>query len=102
VPACALLAAGHAGGRYPVEQLVRQWRAARPELDFDPMGLFARSNRFVALGMRELEAALADHGVSVGEFDVLSALRRAGAPLSLKPSDLADRLLRRLTSGSTK
>jgi DNA-binding MarR family transcriptional regulator len=57
------------------------------------MGLFARSNRFVALGMRKLEAALAEHGVSVGEFDVLSALRRAGEPFSLKPSDLADGLM---------
>jgi DNA-binding MarR family transcriptional regulator len=77
----------------PVDRLVREWRSVRPELDFGPMGLFARSNRFVALGMRKLEAALADHGVSVGEFDVLSALRRAGEPFSLKPSDLADRLM---------
>jgi DNA-binding MarR family transcriptional regulator len=77
----------------PVDRLVREWRSLRPELDFVPMALFARSNRFVALGMRKLEAALADHGVSVGEFDVLSALRRAGEPFSLKPSDLADRLM---------
>ena len=65
----------------------------RPDLDFAPMGLFARSNRFVALATRKLDAALADHGLSVGEFDVLSALRRAGEPFALKPSDLADRLM---------
>lgn len=65
----------------------------RPDLDFDPMGLFARSNRFVVLAMRKLDAALAAHGLSVGEFDVLSALRRAGEPFALKPSGLADRLM---------
>jgi DNA-binding MarR family transcriptional regulator len=77
----------------PVDRLLREWRSVRPELDFGPMGLFARSNRFVALGMRKLEAVLAEHGLSVGEFDVLSALRRATEPSSLKPSDLADRLM---------
>ena len=77
----------------PGARLVREWSSVRPDLDFAPMGLFARSNRFVALGMRKLEAALADHGLSIGDFDVLSALRRAGEPFSVKPSDLADRLM---------
>ena len=43
--------------------------------------------------MRKLDAALAAHGLSIGEFDVLSALRRAGEPFALKPSGLADRLM---------
>ena len=77
----------------PIDQLVHEWRSARPDLDFGPMGLFARSNRFVALAMRKLDAALAAHGLSIGEFDVLSALRRAGEPFALKPSGLADRLM---------
>jgi DNA-binding MarR family transcriptional regulator len=57
------------------------------------MALFARANRFVSLAMRDLDAALADLGLSVGEFDVLSALRRAGEPFTLKPSELADRVM---------
>ena len=77
----------------PVDRLLEDWRKVRPDLDFAPMGLFARSNRVVALGLRRLEAALTDHGISIGEFDVLSALRRADEPFTLKPSDLADRLM---------
>jgi DNA-binding MarR family transcriptional regulator len=77
----------------PAARLVREWSLLRPDLDFAPMGLFARGNRFVALGMRKLEAALADHALSIGDFDVLSALRRVGEPFAARPSDLADRLM---------
>jgi DNA-binding MarR family transcriptional regulator len=77
----------------PVDRLLREWRSVHPELDFAPMGLFAWSNRFVTLGMRQLETSLADHRLSVGEFEVLSALRRSGKPYALKPSELADRLM---------
>jgi DNA-binding MarR family transcriptional regulator len=78
---------------HPVDTLLREWRSARPELDFASMGVFAHSSRFVALGMRKLDTALADHGLSIGDFDVLSALRRIGEPYTLKPSELAGRLM---------
>ncbi len=77
----------------PVERLVAEWQSEHPGLDFGPMALFARSNRFVSLARRKLETALAEHELTVGEFDVLSALRRAGEPFTLKPSELADRLM---------
>jgi DNA-binding MarR family transcriptional regulator len=77
----------------PVDRLVHEWERIRPDLDFGPMALFALSNRFASLGVRQVESALADHGIALGEFDVLSALRRAGQPFSLRPSDLADRLM---------
>jgi DNA-binding MarR family transcriptional regulator len=77
----------------PVDRLVAEWQNVRPDLDFGPMALFARSNRFVTGGLRRLDGALADHGLTVGEFDVLSALRRTGEPFSLKPSELAERLM---------
>ncbi len=57
------------------------------------MALFARCNRFVTLSLRKLEATLAEHGLTLGEFDVLSALRRSGTPFILRPSELADRLM---------
>jgi DNA-binding MarR family transcriptional regulator len=77
----------------PVDRLVAEWQSVRPDLDFGPMALFARSNRFVTLALRQLDAALGEFGLTVGEFDVLSALRRSGEPFTLKPSELADRLM---------
>lgn len=76
-----------------IDELLSEWRSARPDLDFEPMGLFARCNRFTTLSIRQLEMTLAQHGLSVGEFDVLSALRRSGKPFVLRPSQLADRVM---------
>lgn len=76
-----------------IDELLHGWESARPDLELAPMALFARCNRFVTLSMRQLEATLAGHGLSVGEFDVLSALRRSGEPFRLKPSELADRVM---------
>lgn len=76
-----------------VDRLVSDWQTVHPELDFGPMALFARSNRFVGVALRRLDVALGEFGLTVGEFDVLSALRRSGEPFTLKPSELADRLM---------
>ena len=77
----------------PIDELVQGWESTRPDLAFQPMELFARCNRFVMLSIRELEATLIDHGLSIGEFDVLSALRRSGEPFTLRPSELADQVM---------
>lgn len=77
----------------PIDELLRGWESVRPELDFQPMALFARCNRFVTLSLRKLEATLTEHDLSVGEFDVLSALRRSGTPFMLRPSELAERVM---------
>ena len=77
----------------PIDALLEGWESVRPDLEFQPMALFARCNRFVTLSIRKLEATLANHGLSVGEFDVLSALRRNGDPFTLRPSELADRVM---------
>lgn len=77
----------------PIDELVDEWESVHPDLAFEPMALFARCNRFVTLARRRLEATLAGHGLSVGEFDVLSALRRRDDPFVLRPSELADRVM---------
>lgn len=76
-----------------IDAFVGGWRTARPDLDFGSMALFARLNHFVRLGMKSLDAALEAHGLSLAEFDVLSALRRSGEPFVLRPSQLADALM---------
>ncbi len=77
----------------PINDLARSWQEARPDLDFAPMVLFARLNRFVLKSLKSLEAAQAKHGLSLAEFDVLAALRRHGEPFMMRPSELADALL---------
>jgi DNA-binding MarR family transcriptional regulator len=77
----------------PIDDLVGDWAAIRPDLDFQPMSLFARCNRFVMLGMRRLETTLGEHDLTIGDFDVLSSLRRSGDASTLRPSELAERLM---------
>src|SRR3712207_8313691 len=65
-----------------------QWRRERPDLDCSPMGVIGRISqlqREVHLAQR---ATFARHGLDVPSFDVLAALRRAGAPYQLTPTAL--------------
>jgi DNA-binding MarR family transcriptional regulator len=57
------------------------------------MALAARIHRASALLLRRASAAVQRAGLKLGEFDVLSALRRSGAPFSLTPSELAERVM---------
>ena len=63
-----------------VDAIRRQWLALRPDLDVSAMELAARLLRAAALIERETGAYLGGLGLSRGEFDVLTALRRADAP----------------------
>ena len=65
------------------------WRRERPDLDLDVMGTTLRINQLVALALRSVDSVFAPHGINVGEFDVLAALRRGGATASLTPTTLA-------------
>ena len=38
---------------------------------------------------RSIAGVFAGHGLQIGEFDVLAALRRSGDPFMMKPTDLA-------------
>jgi DNA-binding MarR family transcriptional regulator len=77
-----------------VDALLEQWRRERPDLDhLDAMGVFSRLGRLAAHLTRSVEAVIASHGLSIGEFDVLAALRRSGQPFELKPTDLARSLM---------
>ncbi|BCW89403.1 hypothetical protein sos41_25660 [Alphaproteobacteria bacterium SO-S41] len=78
----------------PIDRIIQQWSDQRPDLDLLPMAVFGRINRFAALAGRAIEARLQAHLTGgVAEFDVLAALRRAGPPFALTPSDLARSLM---------
>ena len=81
--------AGPADGPDAVDAVLDQWRRERPDLDVEPMGTVARLGRAAVGVERAVAAELGRHGLSIGEFDVLAALRRAGEPHRLSPTELA-------------
>jgi DNA-binding MarR family transcriptional regulator len=72
-----------------LDETLSAWTQERPDLEFDVMGTFLRLALLMHAGVRVIEDAIAGHGVNLGEFDVLAALRRSGAGASLTPSTLA-------------
>ena len=65
-----------------VDTIMEQWSGARPEADISPLAVLSRIMR---LGKRlnlARASAFAHAGLEPWEFDVLSALRRAGQPLT--------------------
>lgn len=77
----------------PVDAIVEQWSRERPDLELEAMGVVGRLGRLLVVAQREIEAVFTAHGLQRGEFDVLAALRRSGAPFELNPSVLADTLM---------
>lgn len=71
-----------------VDQMMDQWRQARPDLDPSPMGVFGRISRLNRLLERELKKFFDLYGLEFPEFDVLATLYRAGDGGSLKASAL--------------
>ena len=84
--------------RDEVDGLVEAWARERSDLDLDPVEVFSRISRL----SRHLDLARRDaftaHGIESWEFDVLAALRRAGAPYELSPGRLLRETL--VTSGT--
>lgn len=89
---------GAASQRDYVDVILEQWARERPDLDAAPMGTIARVWRLARLSEAATEENFAEHGLSRGGFDVLAALRRAGAPYELSPTELYSSLL--ISSGA--
>ena len=71
-----------------VDRLVSAWQRERPDLDVRPLEVLSRVTRLARHLDRARRAAFAEHELEVWEFDVLAALRRAGAPYVLSPGQL--------------
>ncbi len=81
-----------------VDRLVEAWHRERPELDVQPLEVLSRVTRLARhldIARRE---AFAGQTLETWEFDVLSALRRSGAPYQLSPGRLLRETL--VTSGT--
>lgn len=81
-----------------VDRLVEAWRAERPDLDVEPLHVLSRVSRLARHLDRARRAVFAAHGMESWEFDVLTALRRAGPPYELSPGRLLRATL--VTSGT--
>ena len=84
--------------RDEVDDLVEAWARERDDLDLDALAVFSRISRLARrLDLARREAFNA-HGIESWEFDVLAALRRAGAPYEMSPGRLLRETL--VTSGT--
>lgn len=81
-----------------VDRLVDAWRRERPDMDVSPMHVLSRVSRLAHHLDKARKQAFASHHLEAWEFDVLSALRRAGKPYQLSPGQLVHETL--VTSGT--
>ncbi|GAA1914590.1 MarR family transcriptional regulator TamR [Streptomyces sodiiphilus] len=81
-----------------VDRLVAAWRRERPDLDVEPLEVLSRVSRLARHLDRARRMAFAELGLEPWEFDVLTALRRAGSPYQLSPGQLLTQTL--VTSGT--
>jgi DNA-binding MarR family transcriptional regulator len=84
--------------RDEVDRLVEAWQRERADLDLRPMEVLSRVTRLGHHLDRARRQAFAEHRIESWEFDVLAALRRAGAPYELSPGRLLRETL--VTSGT--
>jgi len=84
--------------RDEVDRLVEAWSRERPDLDVAPMQVLSRVTRLARHLDGARRQAFAAHGLETWEFDVLSALRRAGPPYELSPGTLLRETM--VTSGT--
>ncbi|WP_448631422.1 MarR family winged helix-turn-helix transcriptional regulator [Cellulomonas soli] len=86
------------GARDEVDRIVSAWQRERPDLDVLPLTVLSRVSRLARHLDLARRGAFARHGLETWEFDVLSALRRAGTPYQLSPGALLTQTL--VTSGT--
>ena len=73
------------------EIAAKQWARERPDLPTWPVETVGRLLDAAARVIRDhMNPLLAEAGLQVGEFDVLTPLRRSGEPYMLSPTQLYD------------
>lgn len=81
-----------------VDRIVAAWQRERPDLEVGPLTVFSRVTRLARHLDLARRGAFARNELEPWEFDVLSALRRAGSPYELSPGKLLTQTL--VTSGT--
>lgn len=81
-----------------VDNLLIQWEEERPDLSPESLGIVVRIHHLAKALTDRATLALETVGLSLWEYDVLSALRRQGRPFRLTASELASE--NRLSTGA--
>ena len=76
-----------------VDRIVDAWTHERADLDFAPLQVLSRVGRLSRHLDRARRLAFSASDLESWEFDVLSALRRAGTPYQLSPKALLQQTL---------
>ncbi|WP_424935226.1 MULTISPECIES: MarR family winged helix-turn-helix transcriptional regulator [Bacteria] len=76
-----------------VDRIVSAWDSQRPDLDFAPLEVLSRVDRLSRLLDRARRDVFRRSDLEPWEWDVLSALRRAGTPFQLSPKQLLQQTL---------
>ncbi len=76
-----------------VAAIYEQWGKERPDIDASPVWVFGLLGRVQMEGTALINQALAPLGLTRPSYDVLTALRRAGAPYALTPKQIGHSLL---------
>jgi DNA-binding MarR family transcriptional regulator len=71
-----------------IDRIVAEWRLALPNLDPSPLEVVGRILVLAQRLEERVGAALTDHNLSLGQFDILATLRRKGRRGELSPSEL--------------
>lgn len=82
----------------PIAAIVEQWKRERPDLDATPMLVIGRLFRLTSALDQRLRPPFGAADLGSGDFDVLAALRRSGAPYALSAGELSRTVL--VTTGA--
>jgi DNA-binding MarR family transcriptional regulator len=82
-----------------IDEVVAGWAVEMPEIVGVPLALSKRLLRISTMLNAATEAELAPLGLTGADYGVLTALRRAGEPYRLRPSELSRSLV--LSTGGT-
>ncbi|CAN5286336.1 MarR family transcriptional regulator [soil metagenome] len=85
--------ANSAALREQVDAIFSQWQTERPDIDSGPVHVYGLIGRIQMQCTAFIEEVLEPFALTRGTYDVLTALRRAGAPYSLSPKQIAQSLL---------
>jgi DNA-binding MarR family transcriptional regulator len=82
-----------ASARDSIDTIFQQWRMERPDIDPEPVLIYGPISRIQSDVTARIDQALVPYKLVRGTFDVLTALRRAGAPFRRSPKELTRHLV---------
>ena len=81
-----------------IDRCIPEWEREFPEMDIATEALVGRIHKISRHILKSLNETAAAFDLTISDWDMLSALRRQGAPYRLSPTELAKELM--LSSGA--